>query len=289
VDAEAAVAAETVPAPIAALPALGVGIGFRRALGRAILAHPDAFDFLEIISEHYLDPTPDEARQVAALAERFPIIPHGLNLSVGTAAPADPAYLDGIRRLATRVRAPWWSDHLAMTHAGGVDIGHLAPVPLTQQSLDIVCANITRAQAAVPLPFAVEHIASPLVLPGAEMSEAAFLTAMLDRTGAGLLLDLMNVYANAWNQRFDPYAFLTAIPLERVVYVHVIGGRLEDGVMIDSHTDRTPPEVWEMLAFVASRVALKGVLIEWDDEFPAFDVIVDEAARAREALGRAAA
>jgi uncharacterized protein (UPF0276 family) len=287
---EADVAAEPRPADwIANLPELGVGVGFRRAIGRQILDHRQTIDFLEIISEHHLHPTVEERRGLAELAAVFPIIPHGLNLSVGTAAPADPAYLRAIAGLASAVHAPWWSDHLAMTHAGGIEIGHLSPVPLTVESLDVVCANITRAQAAVRAPFVIEHIASPLALPGAEMSEAAFISAVLERTGAGLLLDLMNVYANAWNHGFDPYAFLAAVPLDRVVYVHVIGGRFEDGVLVDSHTDRTPREVWDMLAFVAGRVRLKGVLIEWDDEFPSFDVILDEVSRAREACGRVAA
>jgi hypothetical protein len=162
-------------------------------------------------------------------------------------------------------------------------------VPLTHEALDVASVNILRAREAVAAPFVIEHIASPLVLPGAEMSEAAFITELLRRTGAGLLLDLMNVYANGWNHGVDPYAFLEGIPLDRVVYVHVIGGRFEDGVLIDSHSDRTPREVWEMLACVARRVRLKGVLIEWDDEFPAFEVILDEIARARQAMGRVAA
>lgn len=278
-------AADTRPGWIAALPELGVGLGFRRDLGRDIVAHREAFDFLEIISEHYLDPTPVERRELEALGETFPLIPHGLNLSVGTAAPSDDDYLRAVRALVKRVGAPWWSDHLAMTHAGGVEIGHLAPVPFTEEALDVVCANVARAQAAVAAPFVIEHIASPLMLPGAEMSEADFVSRMLGRTDAGLLLDLMNVYANGWNHGVDPYAFLEAIPLDRVVYVHVIGGRFENGMLIDSHSDRTPREVWEMLGFVARRVRLKGVLIEWDDHFPSFDVILEEAARAREVIG----
>jgi uncharacterized protein (UPF0276 family) len=280
------VAAEAVrPTWIERLPALGVGIGYRRPLRRQILASAEAFDFLEIVSEHFLDPTDAERRELRELAARFPLIPHGLDLSPGTAEPMRADYLSGVARLVSAVGAPWWSDHLAMTRAGGEDIGHLAPVPLTRESLDLVCDNVARAREAVGAPFVIEHIASPLVLPGAEMTEAAFLGELVERTDSGILLDLMNVHANAWNQGADPYAFLEGIPLGRVVYVHVIGGRIENGVMIDSHTDRTPREVWALLAFVARRIALKGVLIEWDDDFPPFEVIVDEAARAREALG----
>jgi uncharacterized protein (UPF0276 family) len=121
------------------------------------------------------------------------------------------------------------------------------------------------------------------------LSEAAFLSEVLARTDSGLLLDLMNVHANAWNHALDPSAFLDALPLHRVVYVHVGGGRIENGVMIDSHTDPAPPEVWQMLAYVAARTRIRGVLVEWDDCFPAFDVILREVARARAALGAGAA
>jgi uncharacterized protein (UPF0276 family) len=270
--------------PHAQLPDLGVGVGFRRELAAGIFAHADAIDFLEIISEHYLDPTSFEEHELDRLAARFPLVPHGLNLSVGTAARTDAAYLRALDRLVRRIDAPWWSDHLAVTHAGGIEIGHLAPVPLTRASLETVCRNVEHARAAVGAPFAIEHIASPLALAGAEMSEAAFLTELLERTGSGLLLDLMNVYANAWNHGGDPYAFLDALPLERIVYVHVVGGRVENGLMIDSHTSPAPQAVWEMLAYVARRTRIRGVLIEWDDCFPAFDVILEEVGRARSAL-----
>ena len=270
--------------PLSGLPAFGVGLGFRREIAREILAHADAFDFLEVISDHYLDPTADETRELERLRARFPLVPHGLNLSVGTAGPFDDDYARAVGRLVARLGAPWWSDHLAMTRAGGIDIGHLAPIPFTREALDVVCTNVRQAQAAVPVPFVIEHIASPLVQPGAEMTEAAFVSAILERTGAGLLLDLMNVYANAWNHGSDPYAFLGGIPLDRVVYVHVIGGRFEDGVLVDSHSDRTPDVVWDMLGWVARRATLKGVVIEWDEGFPSFEILIEEAARAREVL-----
>lgn len=156
-----------------------------------------------------------------------------------------------------------------MTRAGRIDIGHLAPVPMTEEMLEIVCENIKRAKSAVAAPFIIENIAYTLRLPGAEMSESEFLTRVVERTDSGLLLDLMNLHANSRNHGYDPYEFLASIPIERVVQVHIIGGHYHHGVLIDSHSQRTPVEVWEMLEFVARRTEIKAVLIEWDEHGPA--------------------
>lgn len=269
---------------ISQLPRLGVGIGFRRRLARDIFANADRIDFLEIISEHFLNPTGDEDRQLQRLREQFPLIPHGLDLSPATAEPAPPGYLNSVAGLVERTGAPWWSDHLAMTRAGGIEIGHLAPLAFTAEALEVVCANIAAARRAVPAPLIIENIAYTLRLPNAEMSEAEFITRVLEETDCGLLLDLMNLHANAVNHGFDPYEFLERIPLGRCVQVHIIGGHTHRGVVVDSHSTRTPPEVWRLLEFVAARADLKGVLIEWDERFPHFHVLIEEMERAREIL-----
>lgn len=274
------------PKWIERLPKLGVGLGFRKGLAREIMAHAGQIDFLEIISEHFLDPTPFDSRLLQKLARQFPLIPHGLNLSPGTAEPVREDYLQRLARLINEIKPAWWSDHLAMTRAGRIDIGHLSPLIETEASLDIVTQNIARARSFIALPFVLENIAYTLRLPGAEMSEAEFLSRALAQTDSGLLLDLMNLHANSQNHGYDAYEFLSAIPLERVVQVHVIGGHYHNGVLIDSHSRRAPDEVWSLLEFVARRTNVKAVLIEWDERFPDFAVILDEIARAREIIAR---
>jgi len=269
---------------VSALPGLGVGLGFRRQLAGEILSHAAEIDFLEIISEHYLNPTPFETRELQELGRRFQLIPHGLSLSPGTAEPIREDYVRAVGRLVDRVGAPWWSDHLAMTRAGRIDIGHLAPIPLNEEMLEIVSDNINGARSEVSAPFIIENIAYTLQIPGSEMVEAEFLARVIERTDSGLLLDLMNLHANSRNHGYDPYEFLAAIPLERVVQVHVIGGHYHHGVLIDSHSHRTPDEVWRLLEFVARRTSIKAVLIEWDEQFPDFGVILGELTRAREVL-----
>ena len=269
------------------LPVLGVGLGYRRPLAREIHAHAGEIDFLEIIAEQFVEPTAAERRELARLASRFPLVPHALGLSIGTAEPVPDDYLDGIAAIVREVAPPWWSDHLAMTRVGDVEIGHLAPVPHTRQAIDVVCANVAQVRARVATPLVLENIAHPFVLPAAEMDEARFLSEILRRTDAGLLLDLMNLHANCHNDGTDPYEFLASIPLERVVQVHVIGGHRAGGVVVDSHSHRTPDAVWAMLDHVARRTEIKAVLVEWDEQFPAFDVILAELDRARRVLAHA--
>ena len=272
------------PEWLAALPRLGVGLGFRRGLAREIVEHRAEIDFLEITSDHYLRPTGHDRRELAELSHRFPLIPHGLSLSPGSAQAVDEAYLAETAELVARIQPAWWSDHLAMTRAGRIDIGHLAPIPLTEEMLDMVCANIERARTKIATPFIIENIAYTLRLPGGEMSEAEFLTRVVERTDSGLLLDLMNLHANAFNHCYDPYSFLGDLPLERVVQIHIIGGHYHDGVLIDSHSQRTPDEVWRLLEFVARRTKIKAVLVEWDEHFPEFPIVLQELGRAREIL-----
>ena len=271
---------------IGELPRLGVGIGFRRPLAREIVSHAADIDFLEIISEHYLNPTGFESRELMELGERFRLIPHGLSLSPGSAEPIREDYVRAVAGLVGRVQAPWWSDHLAMTRLGRIDIGHLAPIPLTWEMLEMVCANIQQARAAISAPFIIENIAYTVRIPKEEMSEAEFLSRVLERTDSGLLLDLMNLHANSVNHHYDAYEFLDSVPLERVVQVHIIGGHYHNGVLIDSHSRRTPDPVWQLLEYVAARTEIKAVLIEWDEQFPDFGVILEELARAREVLAR---
>jgi uncharacterized protein (UPF0276 family) len=228
-----------------------------------------------------MDSTPHSDRELSELRSRFTLIPHSLGLSPGSAEKAPEDYLIGIDGLARKIRAPWWSDHLAITRVENIEIGHLAPLCFTHKMVDLVSRNLNLAAARVGAPLIVENIAYTLRLPGSEMTEAEFISEVLDRTDCGLLLDLMNLHANASNHGYDPYEFLSVIPLDRVVQIHIIGGHYDGNILVDSHTHRTPDEVWRMLQFVADRTEIKAVLLEWDDHFPGFPVILSELERAK--------
>ena len=269
----------------AALPSLGAGLGFREPFLSELFLHRTQVDWLEIVTDHYLDPTPEKAQELELLSAHFPLIPHGLDLSLGSAEGLDDAYADQVAALVNRLRPPWWSEHIAWTRAGGIRIGHLTPLPFTREALGVLCRNIAAMQRRTDIPLILENISYTVALPGAEMTEAQFLTEVVEQTGCGLLLDVTNLYANAVNFGGDPVAALDALPMERVVQLHFVGGRWQNGLFVDSHSHPTPPEVWGLMEEVLARAPVKGVLLERDENLPPFAELAAELERAR-GLGR---
>ncbi len=245
---------------------LGPGIGWRPELALAIDRRP-GLGFVELIAEDFWDgPLPAAVEQLRQRG--VAVVPHAISLSLGGASAPDPHRLRRLARLAERVRAPLVSEHLCFVRAGGVESGHLLPLPRTPEALEVVVANVRAARAALPVPLALENIATLFEWPGGALSEAAFLRAVLERTDTLLLLDVENLYANARNHDFDPLAYLDELPLERIAYVHIAGGYERDGIWHDTHTCAVDPAVLGLLEEVSSRVALPGVLLERDDDFP---------------------
>ncbi len=267
--------------PIADLPTLGVGLGFREPFRGELFLARDRVDFLEVTADHYLDASPEKDRELALLADHFPLIPHGLNLSLGGAEGLDPAYLAKLAALVRRLAPPWWSEHVAFTRAGGVDIGHLAPLPFSGEALDVLAANIAEAGRQIEAPLIVENITYPFALPGAEMGEADFLSELTERAGCGLLLDVTNLHTNAVNHGFDPLELLDRLPIGRVVQLHFAGGEWHGGRLVDSHARPAPPEVWALLEEVVARAPVRGIILERDDDLPPLGELLDELDRAR--------
>ena len=196
------------------------------------------------------------------------VVPHGIRLSLGSAEPVDPARVAHLAHAARSLAAPFVSEHIAFVRAGGVEAGHLLPVPRTREALDAIVANVARTQAELGVPLALEPIAALVEWPDPELTEAQFLTELLDRTNALLLLDLANVYANARNRGEEPTALLDALPLERVAYVHVAGGAEHDGLYHDTHTDPTPPAVLELVRELCARHRPPALMLERDGQYP---------------------
>jgi uncharacterized protein (UPF0276 family) len=246
---------------------LGLGIGWRGELASAIQRRDD-LGFVEILAEDFfstgvIPPALQQLHQRGVV-----IVPHGVGLSLGGAEPIEPWRVQALAQLAQQVQAPLVSEHLAFVRAGGLETGHLLPVPRTRAMLDIVVENIQQAEAELPVPLAVENVATLFEWPGAEMDEATFLTEIFARTEALLLLDIENVYANARNLGGDPLAFLEHLPLDRIAYVHIAGGVETAGIYHDTHAEPIPEEVFQLLEELCARVAIPGVLLERDDRFP---------------------
>jgi hypothetical protein len=265
---------------------IGAGIGYRDPFRAELFLNQAVVDFLEIIADHYLDLTPERDNELDLLADHFPLIPHGINLSLGSAEGLDSEYLAKFAALVDRLQPAWWSEHIAFTHAGGVDIGHLTPLPFTWESVDVLTRNIKQAQGAVGVPLILENISYTVTLPGAEMREGEFLAEIVDRTDCGLLLDVTNLHINSINCGYDPLEFLAQIPMEKVVQLHFVGGRWSGGVYVDTHSEPTPEEIWGLLDEVVKRAPVRAVLLERDENLPPFGELAAEVERAR-AIGKA--
>lgn len=271
---------------------LGTGIGWRPEIAEAV-EHMPGIDWVEAVSENLCPGhLPESLRR---LRERgVTVVPHGVSLGLGGADRPDESRLAALAERAEALGAPLVTEHIAFVRAGGeltaspsLEAGHLLPVPRTRDALDVLCENVRIAQAALPVPLAVENIAALLRWPGEEMTEGQFLYDLVDRTGVRLLIDVANLHTNHVNRGEDPARALDELPVEAIAYVHVAGGFERDGVWHDSHAHPVPRPVLGILADLASRVTPPGVLLERDDNFPAPGELEKELAAIRATLDEA--
>jgi uncharacterized protein len=259
----------------------GVGIGLRRPLADAILVTERHIDFLELIPEGFLEQGGYARHVLDGCAERWPLLSHGVCLSLGGPDPLDTRYLDLLGRLLDRLDAPFFTDHACFAKAGGMYFQDLLPMPLTEQAIEWMAARARHAVAAVGRPLALENITYYAEMPGAEMTEGEFLCRLLEAADCGLLLDVNNVYVNAVNHGQDPKDVLAALPLGRVVQIHLAGHHDENGLLVDTHGAAVSRQVWELYEIALREVGPKPTLIEWDTHLPPLDTIIDQADQAR--------
>ena len=249
-----------------------MGLGFRPEFATELVAQPGLVDFVEIVAETAFTQRATR-REAIALAELWPIVPHGVKLSLGSAGGVD---LDRARRLgalAIELRAPAISEHVSFTRAGEVDIGHLTQLPRTRAAIAVVARNVAAVRRVLPdVPLLLENVAWSLLWPDDEMDEATFYQEIVAATGCDLLLDLGNLYANAVNEGKDPHAVLAAYPIERVAMVHVAGGVRECGFYFDTHAHAIPRDVLALCADLAARRPEAPMLIERDASFDVAEV-----------------
>ncbi|WP_218040238.1 DUF692 domain-containing protein [Actinomadura sp. WMMB 499] len=258
-----------------AVPAgLGVGIGWRPPITGFVSALP-GLRFTEVIAESVRPDRP--ASDLLALRDRgAAVVPHGVKLSLGGAEPVADERVAHLAACAEALGAPLVGEHVAFVRAGGIEAGHLLPVPRTRAALNVLTANVRRTLDGLPVPLAVEPIAALFDWPDAEYDEAGFLTELVERTGVLLLLDVANVYANARNRGADPLHLLDRLPLERVAYCHVAGGDQAGGRYHDTHAAPVPREVLDLLAELCARHRPPGVLLERDGRYPPAAELRDE-------------
>jgi uncharacterized protein (UPF0276 family) len=272
-------------------PFSGFGLGLRPVHFQDFLTRTVPVDFVEVISENFMVEGGRPLHMLDQVRERHPVILHGVSMSIGSSVGLDRDYLARLRRLADRVDPLWVSDHLCWTGTGGFNSHDLLPLPYSEESLTVVCANVAQAQDALGRSLLIENPSSYVTFRASEMSEWDFLAELSRRSGCELLLDVNNIFVSASNHGFDAGAYLDAVPFERVRQIHLAGHSQGKTMLIDTHDHPVPAPVWALYEEACRRAGPVASMIERDDDIPPLDDLLAELdiARNRSAQAREAA
>lgn len=269
-----------------------VGLGWRGELAASILDRLAEIEVVEVIAEDWIHAGAREAAALADLAACCPLLLHGVSLGLASSEPVAAHRLERLARLVDRVRPEAWSEHLAFVRAGGIEIGHLAAPPRNAATVEAATRNLERARLAMGTLPCLENIATLIDPPGSTLTEAQWIRAIVGHSGAPMLLDLHNLYANALNFGAAPEALLRSMPLGRVSMVHLSGGRWITAPgggrrLLDDHLHDVPAGVYSLLETLAQAAAQPlTVIVERDGNYPRFDLLLGQVERARMALAR---
>jgi uncharacterized protein len=242
---------------------------------------PAAVDWLEIITENYLVPGGQPLDFLERIRARYPLVMHGVSLSVGSTDPLDRDYLGAVRDLCRRIEPEWISDHLCWTGVGGTNLHDLLPLPYTEEALSAVVSRVGEVQDLLGRQLVLENVSSYLSYRESEMSEWEFLREVAARADCALLLDINNVYVSSVNHGFDAAGYLRALPPRRVRQFHLAGHSDEGGHLIDTHDHPVAPAVWDLYAQAVGLFGEVPTMIERDANIPALGELVAELDNAR--------
>jgi uncharacterized protein (UPF0276 family) len=244
-----------------------IGIGWRPQLAVAIERRAD-LEFIEVMAEDFCESGTVPPALQNLIASGKEVIVHSTSLSLGGAELPAERQLQKMNALAERLGATIVSDHIAFVRSQAYESGHLLPVKRSQDMLEVMIENVAHAKSRLASPLVLENIATLFEWPQDEMSEAEFVCELVTATDTGLLLDISNLYANAFNHKFDAAEYLSKLPLDRLAYVHVAGGRYSNGLYHDTHSGSVPQEAIGLLRELKTRCAVPRVMVEIDDRFP---------------------
>ena len=267
--------------PRFALPNLGLGVGLRNLHFSYILENHPEVDWFEIISENFIDSGGRPRFVLEQIAERYPIVMHGVSLSIGSTDALDFEYLKKLKRLADDIAAVWVSDHLCWTGVAGLNAHDLLPVPLNEATLTHVVERIRRVQDILERPLVLENPSTYVGFTESTLSEWEFISRMADEADCGLLLDVNNVYVSSVNHDFDPVEYIESVPHERIVQFHLAGYTDCGTHLIDTHDGHVTGPVWNLYAHARKLTAGVSTLLEWDANIPEFPVLQAEVFKAR--------
>ena len=262
-------------------PYLGYGLGLRVEHYQDLLDHPQGVDWLEIVSENYLVPGGLPLAWLERFRARFPLVMHGVSLSIGGTDPLDEGYLSRLDALARRIEPAWVSDHLCWTGVQGVNLHDLMPLPYTEEALDHVVARVRQVQERLRRRILLENVSSYIRFADAQLEEWEFLAEVARRADCLILLDINNVYVSARNHGFDALRYLDGIPVERVQQFHLAGHEHGEALLVDTHDAPVPTPVWTLYEAAVRRFGAVSTMIERDDHMPPLSELLAELEHAR--------
>jgi uncharacterized protein len=269
----------------------GFGLGLRTEHYQDFVTAPQRVDWLEIISENYMVPGGKPLHYLDRIRRDYPMVMHGVSLSIGSADPISPDYLRQLKQLAQRVEPAWISDHLCWTGTASGNLHDLLPLPYTRQVLQHVCSQIAQVQDYLGRKLVVENPSSYVQFRQSEMHEWEFIAEMVHSSGCELLLDVNNVYVSSVNHNFDPHTFINAMPAASVRQIHLAGHEDHGHYIIDTHDHPIVEPVWALYAYTLEQLGFVPTMIERDDHIPPLPELVHELDQARQiaaSIGRVA-
>lgn len=265
-------------------PVFGCGVGLRTEHFESITTEWPQVDWFEAISENFMDSGGRPLHILERVRQRYPVALHGVSLSIGSTDPLNPQYLERLKALADRIEPAIVSDHLCWTGVDGQNLHDLLPLPLTQEAVDHVVARVQHVQAFLGRRILLENVSTYVTYRHSTMPEWEFLTMIARRSGCGILLDLNNVYVNAFNHQFDPEEYLRHVPGELVGQFHLAGHTDCGSYLFDTHSAQVSDPVWALYRQALQRWGPVTTLIEWDADIPPFPRLAEEADKARAIL-----
>jgi hypothetical protein len=262
------------------------GLGLRTVHYEQVLSETGAVDWFEILSENYLIPGGKPLHLLEEVRARYPVVMHGVSLSVGSTDPLDYGYLQALKALANRIEPAWISDHLCWTGYAGRNLHDLMPLPYTEEAIRHVAARVEAVQTFLGRRILLENVSSYVTFQQSEMEEWEFMAEVAHRADCDILLDVNNVYVSAFNHGFDARRYIDAVPAARVRQIHLAGHSHCGTHIIDTHDAPVIDPVWDLYAYALERVGPVPTMIERDDHIPAFADLVQELDVARSMAAR---
>ncbi len=263
-------------------PSLGFGLGLRKEHYNAIIETSPDVDWFEILTENYLVDGGKPLHFLDQICEKYPVVMHGVSMSLGSHDPLDMDYLAQVKALAKRTDAKWVSDHMCFTGVDGTNAHDLLPLPYTEEAIKHVSNKIKQAQDFLGRQILVENASTYVTYKQSHMTEWEFTTAVAEESNSLILLDVNNIFVSAYNHGFDPLEYLDGIPAERVQQHHIAGHSQYDGYIIDTHDHDVVQGVWDLYAEAIKRYGEVSVMIERDDNIPELPELLAELQIARD-------